>query len=75
MASNITAGVEQYAEVTNPTGLAGSITQNPFAPVEEGNSSTKSAYTTTASSGAPIPDQTPAASVKGAQGTDTLKAK
>ena len=75
MASNITAGVEQYAEVTNPTGLAGSITQNPFAPVEEGNNSAKSAYTTTASSGAPIPDQAPAASVAGAKSTDTIKAK
>ena len=60
MASNINAGLQQYGEVTNPTGLAGSITQDPFTPVEAGKNSTKSAYTTTASSGAPIPDQTPA---------------
>mgnify|MGYP003149224389 CR=1 FL=1 len=26
MASNITPGTQQYAEVTNPTGLAGSTT-------------------------------------------------
>ena len=60
MASNINAGLQQYGEVTNPTGLAGSITQDPFTPVEAGKNSAKSAYTTTASSGAPIPDQTPA---------------
>ena len=57
MASGITAGTQQYAEVTNPTGLAGSITQDPLTPVEAGNDSAKSAYTTTASSGNPIPDQ------------------
>ena len=60
MASNITAGTQQYAEVTSPTGLAGSITQDPLTPVEAGNNSAKSAYTTTASKGDPIPDQTPA---------------
>ena len=60
MASNINAGTQQYCEVTNKTGLAGSITQDVFTPVEFGNNSAKSAYTTTASSGAPIPDQTPA---------------
>jgi len=59
MASNIDAGLQQYGEVTNPTGLAGSITQDPFTPVEFGRNSTTSAYTTTASSGEPIPDQTP----------------
>ena len=59
MASNINAGLQQYGEVTNPTGLAGSITQDPFTPVEAGNNSTASAYTTTASSGNPIPDQAP----------------
>lgn len=57
MASNINAGLQQYGEVTNPTGLAGSITQDPFTPVEAGENSTASAYTTTASSGAAIPDQ------------------
>ena len=60
MASNITAGTQQYCEVANQTGLAGSITQDAFTPVEFGNDSAKSAYTTTASSGADIPDQTPA---------------
>lgn len=59
MASNIKAGTQQYGEVANPTGLAGSITQDPFTPVEAGNDSPKSAYTTTNSSGADIPDQTP----------------
>ena len=59
MASNITPGTQQYGEVANPTGKAGSITQDPFGPVEFGTASAKSAYTTTASSGAPIPNQTP----------------
>ncbi len=59
MASNITAGTQQYAEVTSATGLAGSITQDPLTPVEAGNNSATSAYTTTGSSGTPIPDQTP----------------
>ena len=60
MASNINAGLQQYGEVANPIGKAGSITQDPFTPVEFGKNSAKSAYTTTASSGADIPDQTPA---------------
>ena len=60
MASNITPGVQQYGQVANPTGLAGSITQDPFSPVESGDTAAKSSYTTTNSSGAPIPDQTPA---------------
>ncbi len=60
MASNITPGTQQYCEVTNKTGLAGSITQDVLTPVEFGRTSAKSAYTTTASSGNPIPDQTPA---------------
>ena len=59
MASNINAGLRQYGEVTNPTGLAGSITQDPVTPVEVGGNSLKSKYTTTNSSGAEIPDQTP----------------
>ena len=46
MASNLDAGVGQHATVTNPTGHAGSITQNPLPPVEDGNNSAKSAYTT-----------------------------
>ena len=36
MASNIDAGVGQHATVTNPTGKAGSVTQNPLTPVEYG---------------------------------------
>ena len=72
MASNITPGTQQYGEVANPTGKAGSITQDPFGPVEFGTASAKSAYTTTASSGAPIPDQTPPATVLGAAGEDVL---
>jgi len=59
MASNITPGTQQYGEVTNPTGKAGSITQDPFTSVEFGLTAAGSAYTTTASSGAEIPDQTP----------------
>ena len=51
MASNINAGLQQYAEVTNRTGLAGSITQDPFTPVEFGGNAAKSAYTTATSSG------------------------
>ena len=56
MASNINAGLQQYGEVTNPTGLAGSITQDPFTPVEAGNNSAKSAYTTVTSSDPLVPE-------------------
>ena len=55
MASNLDAGVGQHAIVTNPTGHAGSITQNPLPPVEDGNNSAKSAYTTVNST-APLGD-------------------
>ena len=58
MASDITPGTQQYCEVANPTGLAGSITQDAPTKVEYGRTAAKSAYTTTASSGAEIPDQT-----------------
>ena len=54
MASNITPGVQQYCQVTNPTGLAGSKSQDVCAPVEAGRASEKSAYTTTVSSGNPL---------------------
>ena len=54
MASNITPGTQQYADVTNPTGLADSITQDPLTPVEYGRTAAESAYTTTGSSGNPI---------------------
>ena len=50
MASNIDAGVGQHAVLTNPTGLAGSTTQNPLTPVQYGKNSAKSKYTTTTSS-------------------------
>ena len=56
MASNIDAGVGQHATVTNPTGLAGSTTQNPLTPVEAGNDSTTSAYTTVTSSDPLVPE-------------------
>ena len=59
MASNLDTGVGQHATVTNPTGMAGSVTQNPAAPVEAGLNSAKSAYTTTTSS-APLPPTGPA---------------
>jgi hypothetical protein len=64
MASNINAGTQQFGEVTNPTGLAGSITQDPFTPVEAGDNSAKSKYTTTASTGAPIEAAVKTAPVK-----------
>ena len=74
MASNITPGTQQYCEVANPTGLACSITQDALTPVEYGRTAAKSAYTTTASNGAPIDDQTPAApgTTSGGGGTDTV---
>ena len=73
MASNITPGLQQYCEVTNKTGLAGSCTQDAFTPVEFGKNSAKSAYTTTASSGNELPDYTPAqATQQGAGGNDTV---
>ena len=56
MATNIDAGVGQHATITNPTGLAGSITQNPLTPVQYGNNSAKSAYTTVTSSDPLVPD-------------------
>ena len=58
MASNITPGVQQYGELTNGgVGVTESITQDPLTPVEFGRTAAASAYTTTASSGAEIPDQ------------------
>ena len=72
MASNITPGTQQYCEVANPTGLAGSITQDVLTSVEYGRTAAKSAYTTTASSGVEIPDQTPAPTQQGGGGNDVL---
>ena len=56
MASNLDVGVGQHATVTNPTGKAGSVTQNPLIPVEDGGSSLKSAYTTVTSSDPLVPE-------------------
>ena len=56
MASNITPGVGQHATITNPTGLAGSVTQNPLTPVEYGKTAATSAYTTVTSSGPLVPE-------------------
>ena len=71
MASNLVPGTQQYGEVNpsihitkstggikQPTPVA-SITQDPFGPVEFGRTAAGSKYTTTDSSGAGIPDQTP----------------
>ena len=69
---SLNPGTQQYGEidpsihVTKPDGTvkAGqpvkSITQDPMTPVEYGRTAAGSKYTTTASSGAEIPDQTPA---------------
>ena len=72
MASNLVPGTPKYGEVTAPFGLAASINQDPLAPVEDGRTAAKSAYTTTNSDGKPI-DTNPPATTKGGQGTDTLK--
>ena len=62
MASNITVGTQQYGEIeaarchqTSRSAEVGSVTQDPFSPVEAGIDSAKSKYTTTASSGNEIP--------------------
>ena len=60
MASNITPGTQQYGTIEAARGIGGateSITQDPSTPVEYGRTAAKSKYTTTASSGAEIPDQ------------------
>lgn len=74
MASNITPGTQQYCEVASPTGLAGSCTQDVLSPVEYGRTAAKSAYTTTASNGANLPDYTPPAAdtTSGGGGSDTV---
>ena len=57
MASNITPGTQQFGEITNPTGKAGSTTQigATLTPVEVGRTAEKSAYTTTTNTnGEPI---------------------
>lgn len=67
MASNINAGVGQHATLTNPTGKAGSVSQNPLTPVEAGENSATSAYTTVTSSDPLVPEL-----VFGAVATGTL---
>ena len=58
MASNLTPGTQQYGELTSGgVGGSESITQDPLTPVENGKTAAGSKYTTTASSGAEIPDQ------------------
>ena len=83
MATNITPGVGQHATITNPTGLAGSVTQNPLTPVEYGETAAKSKYTTVTSSDPLVPELvyggvatgtlTGTASTKG-DGTETASA-
>jgi hypothetical protein len=60
MASNLVPGTQKFGELDPAIGLTGSITQDPFSPVESGRTARKSKYTTTNSSGGAIPDQTPA---------------
>jgi hypothetical protein len=60
MASNLVPGTQKYGEIDPAIGLTSSITQDPSSPVEAGRTSAGSKYTTTNSSGAEIPDQTPA---------------
>jgi|DEB0MinimDraft_10_1074344.scaffolds.fasta_scaffold738815_1 hypothetical protein len=59
MASNLVPGTQQYGTIETARGIGGmeSITQDPSAPVEYGRTAAGSKYTTTASSGAEIPDQ------------------
>ena len=59
MASNLVPGTQQYCTIEAARGIGGveTITQDGFSPVEAGRTAAKSKYTTTASSGNPIPDQ------------------
>ena len=59
MASNLVPGTQQYGELDPAIGLCSSCTQDPFSPVEAGRTAAGSKYTTTNSSGAPLPDYTP----------------
>jgi hypothetical protein len=58
MASNLVPGTGKHGTVTSPTGLAGSVNQNPPFSVELGRTQAKSAYTTVTSAGPliPVPD-------------------
>ena len=85
MASSLVPGTQKTGTITTAgsitistgttlkPGYVGSITQNPPMNVEAGRTQAKSEYTTVANNGAPIPDQTPADTTKGAQGTDSIK--
>ncbi len=55
---SIKPGTQQYAELDPAIGLTSSVTQDPLTPVEMGTAANNTAYTTTNSNGAPIPDQT-----------------
>ena len=59
MASNLVPGVQKYCKIEAARGIGGveTITQDGLSPVEAGRTASKSKYTTTASSGNPIPDQ------------------
>jgi hypothetical protein len=59
MASNLVPGVQKYCKIEAARGIGGmeSITQDGLSPVEAGLTAAKSQYTTTNSSGNPIPDQ------------------
>ena len=59
MASNLVPGTQQYCTIAAARGIGGveTITQDGLSPVEAGRTAAKSQYTTTASSGNPIPDQ------------------
>lgn len=56
MATNIVPGTGKHATVTNPTALAGSVSQNPFGGVEFGRTAAKSKYTTVTSSDPLVPE-------------------
>ena len=71
---SLTPGTQQYCTIEAARGIGGveSITQDVLTPVEYGRTAAKSAYTTTASSGAEIPDQTPPQTQSGGGGNDAL---
>lgn len=59
MASNLVPGTQQYCKIEAARGIGGveTTTQDGLSPVEAGLTAAKSKYTTTNSSGNPIPDQ------------------
>ena len=58
MASNLVPGTQKYGFLEPAIGLTGSVTQDPFGPVEAGRTAAGSKYTTVDSNGDEIPDQT-----------------